>query len=566
MLLKRSLSTHNLLVTLSFLIICLYVIICPHNKVEESFNTQAIHDIIYYGGNVSQYDHLVFPGAVPRTFLGPLVLSVFALPLSPFLSKTCIYPIARTCLGLFFLTGLSALANAARQRFGSSIGNRFLLITASQFHIMFYASRCLPNTFAFVLVLCSLAALLQGADLLFIFLSGLAILVFRAELMLFYGPLLLFGLYFKLVKIRPALILTGLMTTLGAVGTSVFVDSFFWRRWLWPEGEVFYFNAIENKSSQWGVSFSRLTLPFYWYFVIGLPKALLCTTFLVILANLLILCDRRARMRHATSLLLGLEFAAVSFVLIYSFLPHKELRFVLYAVPILNFMAAFCWESMEASITEHHARKRFKPVSRSGMKQGGRMSYYVRRLIVLLCYLHLFVNVFLTLGLLFCSAYNYPGGDAISQLNSWPKLAHRKDVHVLISNLAAQTGVNRFHEVHPTWIYNKTEGLEDDLVALAKGPFTHLILETAKSRVTPGFTRLYDVQAFSGVIFDWDNPQVLERVGLRSTKLQGYPRSCNDAYFRQLRKLTRKSTRDDQQKYWSETATSMKQTSNAGDA
>ncbi|CDS42270.1 glycosyltransferase [Echinococcus multilocularis] len=486
---------------ISGLIVLIYLLSCPYNKVEESFNIQAIHDI---------YDHMEFSGPVPRTFLGPLFLALPWLFLPPIIPKATLQFIVRAVLGLLLLHAMVTLGSASRERLRLLFCSRFLLITYTQFHLAFYSTRTLPNIFALITVTYALAFLLRGSDCLFIMLSGFGILVFRSELVLFHGPLLIFGLCYNFVKIRPTLILTGLITTSVSLMLTIVFDSYFWQRWLWPEGEVFYFNVIENKSHLWGI------VPFYWYFLIALPKALMTTIGLVVCANLVLVflsltSELPNREYHV---LLGLEVAALVFIMIYSFLPHKELRFIIYAIPIFNLVAAYFWSYVEhrlcicrdnRTVRELSSKeKNVKNLNRR-WRETSAFVHWVCRVAVLLFYASLFANLCVSIGLLYLSSYNYPGGEAITRLNNWPGLSERRDVHVYISNLAAQTGVSRFQQVNDHWIYNKTEKIDNDVRALVEGPFTHLILEASKDVLSgrvEAFHQLFTVESFSGITYN----------------------------------------------------------------
>lgn len=150
-------TTDTLLTLLIPALTLVYLVVAPHTKVEESFNIQATHDILAYGTPTSDiynrlsatYDHFDFPGAVPRTFIGPVLLAGFADPIVALVGFQHAQLIVRALLGLFNAGCLLYFARNLRRAYGSGPARWYLLLQASQFHVLFYASRTLPNMFAF---------------------------------------------------------------------------------------------------------------------------------------------------------------------------------------------------------------------------------------------------------------------------------------------------------------------------------------------------------------------------------------------------------------------------------
>ncbi|KAJ7133759.1 glycosyltransferase family 22 protein [Mycena crocata] len=469
-----------------------HVLLAPYTKVEESFNLHAVHDVLMYGvspSSLPNYDHFVFPGAVPRTFIGSVLLAWISNPaihLANYLgllqSKFEIQVIVRLVLATINAVGLCLIRHAVSRRFGRPTGLYYTLLTCSQFHVPFWMGRTLPNMLALLPVNLSAYFLIDRAPNTLkpsqrsvnasIALLAFSAVVFRAELAALLAGLALQSVFLGHTTFWRACVV-GAISTLASIALTVSVDSYFWGQpYLWPEWHSIYFNIVEGKSADWGVRASLFypiitepvqTSPAHAYLTAHLPKLLLSTLPLSLFAAF----------SSAPRRLLPLVFPGAVLVGAMSAVGHKEWRFVVYVVPVWNVVAA---RGLSAMVSQ-------------------RKSSLLGRVLFLGACGALLANLGATALLTSAAVRNYPGGQAMALLNA---RSGTSPVNAHLCNLALQSGTSLFTHVHAPpyppflapnvtageWVYDKTDAPAAGVYAA----FTHVVGESPTPPTAGGKT------------------------------------------------------------------------------
>ncbi|CCH44815.1 putative dolichyl-P-Man:Man(7)GlcNAc(2)-PP-dolichyl-alpha-1,6-mannosyltransferase [Wickerhamomyces ciferrii] len=473
-------------------VISVHLFYSPFTKVEESFNIQAIHDHLTYGLDVSQYDHTVFPGAVPRTFLGSLILSILLKPVQLVLEKEItdldLQILTRGVLGLLNAMGLIILKDSVlyqikqndkklkQKNHHNYINFWFIALTISQFHLIYYSSRTLPNFIVLPLINFAISKIITNDYSTGISILSFATVVFRIELLALTLSLGFTLFVFKKVsfgQLVKSSIIGGVIGILISGG----IDSFFWQRPLVPELESFIYNVIDGKSENWGVE------PIYTYFTKYLLTIFLPPTVLA-LQGYGIINDHTGNNSFSI-----LSISSLLYVSIISIQPHKEWRFIVYIIPVLTLVGA------------NGASELTKRASKS----------IVYKILVLLVFGSSLISFAISSFWLKASSLNYPGGVALQELNGiilnnakTGKLSNPINVHLDVP--ACMTGVTLFGEINETpnlqIIYDKTEDFQE--LSTKWESFDYLITDVSdSSNLTKikGFKwfKLDSIKGFAGI-------------------------------------------------------------------
>lgn len=347
----------------------------------------------------------------------------------------------------------------------------FTILSVTQFHIPFYASRTIPNFLALPAVNLSISYTLRRQYWRAIALLTATATIVRLELALVVLPLAAVLVICGRMSL-PSALGAGMAGGFGALGTVFFVflltkaisapiDYALWAptlphpslptftamSTLWPELSAAMFNIVGGHADEWGV----MPRTFYLFAIGkillgGAPLVAYALAYAVLRSTTGVpaFADNKALWRciSDTGVLLPSVIVLIGAL---SSVGHKEWRFVVYAIPVFNILgaagAAGLWSL---------AAKRLRALARLG----------VVGLIL--------ANIAFTLFSTYVSSQNYPGGDVWRVLET---LDIKAGSTIHFPSYPLQTGSTLYTFIHanvpqalafpaqedPEWVYSKSE-------------------------------------------------------------------------------------------------------------
>ena len=334
-----------------------------------------------------------------------------------------------------------AFASKVAALYGVATANFFLLFTAAQFHLQFYLSRTLPNFLALPVVVIGLAQLL-ATDIPTITNTkssarrlqlGIALLVAagiiaRSEIAVLCGVIVIVDFILSPSPKRYFLTVlpVAVVSTIVSTAATVAVDTHLWSAPSFPELEGLLFNVIGGHASEWGVE------PWY-YYLLSLPKLLLNPIAPMLIASTVVITRYTSTSTLETiQKLRYIIVVPILYVLGFSFLSHKEWRFIVYIIPLLTTAS-----SISAGYIYHQRTKSL---------------FY--RLLHILLFLSVIGSLLISFTMGLISSTNYPGAMALDSLHT---ICNSSNARVYVDIPTRMTGATLPLCNRDGWTYMKTE-------------------------------------------------------------------------------------------------------------
>ena len=441
---------------LLFIVPISLILLAPYSNYDESFNVNALHDIINIGlDKIDSFDHMKYPDMpkktslpiiflslpaiyIPETcknisnFLSLLLISINNLlptsisklynkdELSILLTDTKILQLLFVRLLMSIISSFSILSLRKTIDHSCSQNSKFIGVWFSLFyyplpHMMFYISRFVPHFVCLPLLNFAISMFISGdisrSLIVFTFIG----IVFRVEILLFTAVLTIISASGILRIGKPILSFREACVSITiSAALSIFlcsrIDSYFWNTsFIIPTFKSALVDIFDGSYSNWGLNDFHIYFTEYYMkiFAPGFEIVYLLTGLFLILSfcNLKRIFGKNVKhnelynidyINYGVGTFSTLFWSNIFYVLVLSVNGKKEWKFLIYTISVLCAVGSSTFEWIQSRIE---------------------INRFIKKLLVALIILSYVTNLICCFIFGLISSWNYTGGESVQRLN-----------------------------------------------------------------------------------------------------------------------------------------------------